>query len=202
MKVLFRPTYDDSKVEVAIEAKGPQMDDAVTHNGTDKTDGGKQSENNGRSGNLIPFKPGQSGNPKGRPRGNSIRRLVRRYGLETMVHVAEPDGTKKQLRAIDDAIRTVYEQARKGNMKAAKILFDILCPQKGNRVLIEQNTIDLSFQLDRPPDGNAQLEMYEQIKNGTRPSCIGRDRHSESDRPSDGTLDAPIINVAPETGCR
>lgn len=61
----------------------------------------------------MPFKPGQSGNPKGRPRGN-------RNAL-TALRKAIAD-------AIPEIIETVVSQAKAGDVTAAKLLIDRVCP--------------------------------------------------------------------------
>lgn len=59
------------------------------------------------------FKPGQSGNPKGKTPG----RVKTAQGICTMI--AE---------YADEIIRTIIEAARGGDMLAAKLLIELICP--------------------------------------------------------------------------
>ena len=63
------------------------------------------------------FKPGQSGNPKGRPRGAKGLNTLVRQNLTQKVAVRTPSGEKKISR-IEAVIHKTVEQAMKGNARA------------------------------------------------------------------------------------
>jgi hypothetical protein len=58
------------------------------------------------------FKPGQSGNPAGRPKDKTPSTMLRKAIAEDM-----PDVVKK-----------LIELAKEGDVQAAKVLMDIICP--------------------------------------------------------------------------
>lgn len=69
-----------------------------------------------------PFKPGQSGNPKGRPAiGKSLAEAVRRVGEEPCEVKSGPD---RGISRIERAIRQLYREAGQGNSKAASVILD------------------------------------------------------------------------------
>jgi len=67
--------------------------------------------------NLKPFKPGQSGNPKGRPKKAPMPDLE---GLLAEVLGAEKD----QMSALEAILRKLRTMAIQGNLRAAEILLD------------------------------------------------------------------------------
>ena len=58
------------------------------------------------------FKPGQSGNPKGRPKGSLNKATVARKLLQEMVP-AQLDGKKKRIPTSEAALRTLFHKALK-----------------------------------------------------------------------------------------
>jgi len=70
----------------------------------------------GNNGNLRPFKPGQSGNPKGRPRGTkSIPDILRKIGKQP----GKGGNTR-----LDDIMEKVYALAEKGMPWAVQFVAD------------------------------------------------------------------------------
>jgi hypothetical protein len=63
------------------------------------------------------FKPGQSGNPAGRPKGRSLTAVVRE-----MLDEALDD--KDPRPAIERIVKTLLKLAESGDLDAAKLLFD------------------------------------------------------------------------------
>ena len=87
----------------------------MTYNGPPikwKTD--KQAASNGNSGNG--WKPGQSGNPRGRPPPNVSLAGALRYVLRQK----DPDGVKR----ITKVALAVYNLALAGNIEAMKLIFE------------------------------------------------------------------------------
>jgi len=67
-----------------------------------------EQKKTGRGSGLIPFKPGQSGNPGGRPKGFSLTRLVREA-----LQKEDPTTRKQNAEMIADK---VVELAKQGNI--------------------------------------------------------------------------------------
>jgi Family of unknown function (DUF5681) len=71
------------------------------------------------------FKRGQSGNPKGRPRGAKNLASLLNEALNELVLVAE-DGGRKRISKRKAAFKQLVNEAAKGNWRALKLLVDIL----------------------------------------------------------------------------
>lgn len=65
---------------------------------------------------MIPFKPGQSGNPGGRPRSSADLREVIKNAF------SEPSETPEKTK-LDEIVEKLIKTAIKGNTKATEILF-------------------------------------------------------------------------------
>jgi len=68
------------------------------------------------------FKPGQSGNPKGRPRRAKTTLAIVREALKEMVTVTE-NGRRHQINKLEIIIKQVVNDAAKGDARARKDLF-------------------------------------------------------------------------------
>ncbi len=68
------------------------------------------------NGNLKPWKPGQTGNPNGRPKGTSLTLTLRKL-LDTPV-------PGKDITYAEAVIRRLVAEAMKGNTKAANIILE------------------------------------------------------------------------------
>ncbi len=68
--------------------------------------------------NLTPWKKGQSGNPKGKPKGTRNRSTIVRELLETKA----TDGEEGQI--VDQLVLALVEKALNGDVPAARELFD------------------------------------------------------------------------------
>lgn len=77
----------------------------------------KQSGNNG-TGNLKPWKKGQSGNPRGRPKGIDFRKAVEEH--------AKKNGLDLSL-ATWEVAEAMRAAALKGDVPAAKLWLDRVC---------------------------------------------------------------------------
>lgn len=66
--------------------------------------------------NLIPYKPGQCGNPKGRPKGKGIRYHMKQIAEEIDLKTGKTEG-----RLLAEALS---KHARKGHSKAIDVIVD------------------------------------------------------------------------------
>lgn len=80
----------------------------------------KQWGNSGNTGNLTPFKPGQTGNPGGRPKGRSLTSILRQ-ALDEVSIGGEiiPLG----LTAGEYLVQTIINNATKGDATLAREIF-------------------------------------------------------------------------------
>jgi hypothetical protein len=99
------------------------------------------------------FQPGQSGNPNGRPKDNTSATMLR----------------KSIVNEIPDIIKALIIKAKKGDVQAAKILLDRVCPPLKPQAmpisvlvdggLVEQGSevIKATLAGEIPPDVGSQL---------------------------------------------
>jgi hypothetical protein len=73
----------------------------------------------GNEGNLTPFKPGQSGNPQGRPPGSKNLSTILKELLEEEVDI---DGEKLPFKTA--IIKKLIFKAHRGNLRAIQEIFD------------------------------------------------------------------------------
>ena len=69
------------------------------------------------------FKKGQSGNPKGRPKGAKNTATVLAEELAEMIDITE-GGVKKRVSKREAIIKSLVAKAAKGDLKAATIIMD------------------------------------------------------------------------------
>ena len=73
---------------------------------------------------LIPFKKGESGNPKGRPKGTLNRSTIAKKWLEVLSQEELEDGVVKWLSNEEAITLALIQKARKGDVNAYKALMD------------------------------------------------------------------------------
>ena len=73
---------------------------------------------------LIPFKKGQSGNPKGRPKGSLNRSTIAKKWLEVLSQEELEDGVVKWLSNEEAITLALIQKARNGDVNAYKALMD------------------------------------------------------------------------------
>ena len=72
-----------------------------------------------------PFKPGQSGNPSGRPKGTLNRSTIFRRWGELEMNSVNPITGKKEILSIDDTLAlNLIKAGQEGNVQAIKEYFD------------------------------------------------------------------------------
>lgn len=76
------------------------------------------------------FRPGQSGNPKGRPQGMPTLEALFEREARRLVKLKTPDGVK-HITKLEALIRTVFQQALGGDLGAARIILQQAVPTGG-----------------------------------------------------------------------
>lgn len=70
------------------------------------------------------FKPGTSGNPKGRPRGSKNESTILREMLNEKLSLRQPNGRVKKIPALEGVHRKQLERALKGDVKSAAFVLN------------------------------------------------------------------------------
>ena len=118
----------------------------------------KQNKNRMSKEDLIPFQPGESGNPNGRPKGSKNRSTIARKWLEVMQDAKNPiTGELEKLSQEDLITLAMIHKARKGDVGAYKQLMDsgFGMPTQQIDVTTEKpifNGINLDVTTDNSPD--------------------------------------------------
>jgi len=106
--------------------------------------------------NLIPFKPGQSGNPKGRAKkGTAVADILRAVG-EAKYRAVDKDGSSRDITKIQAVIERIYMAALAGDMAASKLILEYEMGKPRQSVEIEQRGRDVIIEInapDKPNDG-------------------------------------------------
>jgi hypothetical protein len=79
----------------------------------------------GRPPTHSQFKPGQSGNPKGRPKGTRKLASVVRAAMTERVTIVQ-NGKRKSISKLDAAMIQAANQAAGGDHRAMRMLFDLV----------------------------------------------------------------------------
>jgi len=88
--------------------------------------------------NLTPFKPGQSGNPGGRPKGESIVKILRRFMEEPGTFLVEkPDPEKMTTGEL--FAHQLLQQAVKGRTAYGREIIRQLCGNPPIRIIHKQS---------------------------------------------------------------
>jgi hypothetical protein len=71
------------------------------------------------------FKPGQSGNPKGRPKGpGSLHKLIAKQAAKKVT--VKENGVEKKMTKLDLVIAAMFSRASKGEVAAARLLTSLV----------------------------------------------------------------------------
>ncbi len=82
------------------------------------------------------FKPGQSGNPKGRRKGSLNVKTRIKYWVGTSDKIKTPDGTEQKVDLLDSMILGLIKKARNGDAYAFEILMNRLEGRVADRVVL------------------------------------------------------------------
>ena len=72
------------------------------------------------------FKPGESGNPRGRPRAKRHLGAVVARALRERVTVEETDGRVRRLSKLEATVKQIVDGATKGDARATRLLFALI----------------------------------------------------------------------------
>jgi hypothetical protein len=93
------------------------------------------------------FQPGQSGNPKGRPKGSLNVVTVLEKALREKVAITE-GGRRKVITKLDAAVKQVVNKAAQGDPKAIQLLLN-LTKEGGGRSKALPEPVDVVVNADR-----------------------------------------------------
>ena len=118
------------------------------------------------------YKPGQSGNPRGRPKGAISKKLLTRKVMLRRV-TRNVNGKKQTLTLLECAILAAREMQMEGNPTAASVLNEIMAKlrpgedQPGTGFLLVPETLT-------PEEAEVQAERYNAnaIEPGTDPASL------------------------------
>lgn len=100
----------------------------------------------GKEDNLRPaWEKGQSGNPKGRPKGSKNRSTIAKYWLEVNQKLKNPlTGDSETMSQEDLMTLALIKKAREGDVSAYKALMDSGYGAPVQQIEQQQTSIDLS----------------------------------------------------------
>ena len=107
--------------------------------------------------NLKLWKPGESGNPKGRPKGSLNRSTIARKWLHTTSKVINPiSGEEETLTQEDIATLALIKKVRNGDVNAYKALMDSSYGQPKETIDLNQIAEQPLFTHVSENDGNTE----------------------------------------------
>lgn len=99
--------------------------------------------------NLKPFKPGETGNPNGRPKGARSMKTILREALELLVEVPNNEMIKQWSKENKLPIKEVLvlkelSEALKGNDKAKQRVWEYVEGKPDQKQQIDANVVNIS----------------------------------------------------------
>ena len=140
---------------MADDFNGPD-DDEMIHEAADPAD----QTGYGRPPRAHRFKPGASGNPKGRPRGARGLRSELKAELDEYVTITA-EGKSRRVRKRRLIIKALAAMAAKGDVRAADKIISLIIQAEGfedRRAHVERLTVNDLLILDQLLNTNAQSE--------------------------------------------
>lgn len=106
--------------------------------------------------NLIPYKKGQSGNPKGRPKGSKNRSTIAKKWLQVEQDLKNPLTSQTETMSQEDLMTlALIKKARDGDVQAYQKLLDSAYGAPVQQ--IEQQNIEIPFfDLDADKDNGSK----------------------------------------------
>lgn len=92
----------------------------------------------GRPPRASQFKPGQSGNPKGRPKGSKNESTILKQMLNEKLSMRQPNGRVKKIPALEGIHRKQLEHALKGDVKSAAFVLNRYAALVSGELQIEE----------------------------------------------------------------
>lgn len=119
----------------------------------------------GKTENLTPWKPGQSGNPKGKPVGTRSFKNILVEFLDKSIDMMDPFTKEKAKFTAKEAVAMkIVGEAMKGNMSAIKEIRDMVDGPIAQQIEIEDKTIQTKSVSQREAELEkrlAKLGVYE-----------------------------------------
>lgn len=110
--------------------------------GEDEDGGGKtEAVGYGRPPRATRFRPGQSGNPRGRPARARVSRLVA-SALEERVDVPDKNGEFKRLTKLELAVTQLVNRAASGDRHATLLVFSLIREEQARPERSEPRRLD------------------------------------------------------------
>ncbi len=79
----------------------------------------------GKPPKATQFKPGQSGNPKGRPKGpGNLTKLIAKHAAKKVTVIES--GVEKKMAKMDVVIAAMFNKASKGDVAAARLIANLV----------------------------------------------------------------------------
>lgn len=114
----------------------------------------------GKPPKTTQFRPGQSGNPKGRPKGSRSMRELTRLEMAELIEIRDGGRTRK-INKKQGLVKSLYSKALKGDVRASQLLIAFLGEdnEPDDRVRPEPTLSSSDQELLKQFLGNAALEL-------------------------------------------
>ncbi len=112
----------------------------------------------GRPPRATRFRPGQSGNPRGRPKGTRNLATVIAATLSEKVAINE-NGKRKRITKLDATVKQLVNRAASGDLRPIQLLFATL-------QVLETRTIPQDAAQTSEADEVAMVELIRRLKRG------------------------------------
>jgi hypothetical protein len=114
-----------SSSEAKSDSQDERSDEATSSSRNEGSNGGDERVGYGRPPVGKRFRPGQSGNPRGRPRGARNLNAVIAAALGERVAVTE-NGTRRRITKLEAAVKQMVNRAASGEARATQLLLGLV----------------------------------------------------------------------------